>query len=61
MVAECNDAPMCDEEYGVSYYFDRSRLIWKFAKIEEHTGREIAISEKPALRLLLDGEKSRFE
>ena len=52
---------MCDEEYGVSYYFDRNRLIWKFTKIEEHTGMEIAISEKPALRLLLDGEKSRFE
>lgn len=61
MVAECKDAPRYDDKGGVSYYFDRNRLIWKFTKIEEHTGREIAISEKPALRLLLDGEKSRFE
>lgn len=60
-VAECKEAPMYEYNGGVGYYFDRNRLIWKFTKTDENTGKPIAVSDEPALRLLLDGEKSRFD
>jgi hypothetical protein len=58
--AEQHEAP-CDCEPDFStYYFDQKQLIWKYAREDSATGKLIAVDEKPALRLVLDGEKSRF-
>lgn len=58
-VAECHQAPM-DCNGGVTYYFDKNRLIWKYAKWDEAKHLLISISEKPAMTLRLDGERSGF-
>lgn len=57
-VAECHKAPMNGE--AESYYFDKNRLIWKYAKWDEAKHQLIATSESPAMTLYLDGEKSCF-
>ena len=49
-----------NETFDIQLYFDRNRLIWKYAKKDQKTGKLIAIGEKPVLTLLLDGEKSRL-
>ena len=59
-VAECHNSPDTDDVYDLQFYFDCNRLIWKYAKKDQKTGKLIAISEEPALTLLLDGENSRF-
>lgn len=58
-VAECHKAPM-DSNEGLTYYFDKNRLIWKYAKWDEAKHQLIATSESPAMTLYLDGEKSCF-
>ena len=58
-VAECHKAPM--EGDGESYYFDKNRLIWKYAKWDETKKQLISTSDKPAMTLRLDGERSGFE
>ena len=58
-VAECHKAPM--EGDVESYYFDKNRLIWKFAKWDETKQQLISTSDKPAMTLRLDGERSGFE
>lgn len=57
-VAECHDAPT-DSDVE-SYYFDKNRLIWKYAKWDEAKLQPIATSESPAMVLHLDGKNSRF-
>ena len=58
-VAECHDAPMdVDVE---SYYFDKNRQIWRYAKWDEAKLQLIATSESPAMVLHLDGKNSRFD
>lgn len=57
-VAECHKAPMDGE--AESYYFDKNRLIWKYAKWDEAKHQLLATSESPAMTLCLDGEKSCF-
>ena len=57
-VAECHKAPM--EGEGESYYFDKNRLIWRYAKWDEAKLQLIATSESPAMVLHLDGKNSRF-
>lgn len=59
-VAECHKLPNTDDQFDIQLYFDRNRLIWRYAKKDQKTGKLIAISEEPALTLLLDGENSRF-
>ena len=59
-VAECHKLPNTDDLFDIQLYFDRNRLIWKYAMKDQKTGKLIAISEEPALTLLLDGENSRF-
>lgn len=59
-VAECHKLPNTDDLFDIQLHFDRNRLIWKYAKKDQKTGKLIAISEEPALTLLLDGENSRF-
>lgn len=59
-VAECHKLPNTDDQFDIQLHFDRNRLIWKYAKKDQKTGKLIAISEEPALTLLLDGENSRF-
>ena len=49
-----------NDQFDIQLYFDRNRLIWKYAKKDQKTGKLISISEEPALTLLLDGENSRF-
>ena len=49
-----------DYNGGVTYYFDKNRLIWKYAKWDEAKHLLISISEKPAMTLHLDGERSGF-
>ena len=58
-VAECHKPPM-DSNEGLTYYFDKNRLIWKYAKWDEIKQQLIHTSEKPAMILRLDGEKSGF-
>lgn len=58
-VAECHKAPM--EGDVESYYFDKNRLIWKYAKWDETKQQLISTSDKPAMTLRLDGERSGFE
>ena len=57
-VAECHDAPT-DSDVE-SYYFDKNRLIWKYAKWDEAKLQPIATSESPAMVLHLDGKNSRL-
>lgn len=58
-VAENTDAP--DECDGNDlFYFDPKKHIWKYSKIDKN-GDLKALREKPAFRLVLDGDKSRFE
>lgn len=57
-VAECAEAPSNDE--FTEYYFDRNRMIWKYARQDQATSKLMATSEMPALSLMLDGAKSRF-
>ena len=58
-VAECHKAPM--EGDVESYYFDKNRLIWKYAKWDETNKQLISTSDKPAMTLRLNGERSGFE
>lgn len=58
-VAECHEAPM-DGDFEF-YYFDKNRLVWKYAKWDEAKHQLIATSESPAMVLHLDGEKSSFD
>lgn len=58
-VAECHKAPM--EGDVESYYFDKNRLIWKYAKWDETKKQLISTSDKPAMTLRLNGERSGFE
>ena len=44
-----------------TYYFDKNRLIWKYAKWDETKKQLISTSDKPAMTLRLDGERSGFE
>lgn len=60
-VAECHKAPATDDEYHTQFYFDRNRLIWKYATTDPETDKLIATSEEPAMALLLDGLHSRFQ
>lgn len=60
-VTECHTAPRPDETETLHYFFDPNRLIWKYARKDNANGRLVAISEEPALTLMLDGEDSRFE
>ena len=41
-----------NETFDIQLYFDRNRLIWKYAMKDQKTGKLIAISEEPALDLL---------
>lgn len=59
-VAECHKAPMDDGE-GEEFYFDKKRLIWKYAKWDEAKRQLNAIDEKPVMTLHIDGEKSSFD
>ena len=58
-VAECHKAPMDGDVE--SYYFDKNRLIWKYAKWDEAKHQLMATSETPAMFLHLDGEESSFD
>ena len=58
-VAECHEAPT--DSNVESFYFDKNRLIWKYAKWDENRQQLIATGEKSAMRLYLDGEKSSFD
>lgn len=58
-VAECHDAPMDGDVE--SYYFDKNRQIWRYAKWDEAKLQLIATSESPAMVLHLDGKNSRFD
>lgn len=58
-VAECHDAPM--DGNVESYYFDKNRQIWRYAKWDETKLQLIATSESSAMVLHLDGKNSRFD
>lgn len=58
-VAELHDAPLKDDAESPCYYFDKTKLNWKYAQ-EDNVGNLVATDDKPALRLTLDGENSRF-
>lgn len=58
-VAECHDAPMDGDVE--SYYFDKNRQIWRYAKWDEAKLQLIATSDSPAMVLHLDGKNSRFD
>lgn len=59
-VAECKDAQQNEDAGNKRYYFDKNNLIWKYARIERQTGKLIATQQEPAIKLILDGENSRF-
>ena len=59
-VAECHTAPHPDDTGTVHYFFDQNRLIWKCARKDYASGRLVAISDEPALTLVLDGKSSYF-
>lgn len=58
-VAECHDAPMDGDVE--SYYFDKNRQIWRYAKWNEAKLQLVAASDSPAMVLHLDGKNSRFD
>lgn len=59
--AEHYGLPATDEtiEYNTCY-FDKDRLVWLRAISGSDPAKAVTVSDKPLLRLVLDGEKSQF-
>lgn len=60
-VDECTE-PSAYESVSVydTFYFDQKSLIWKFCKTDNKTGKLQPTYSRPALKLSLDGIRSRF-
>lgn len=60
MVDSYDNSSLLGENENYTYYFDQENLVWKYVREDKTTGKLIPISDEPAMRLLLDGERSRF-
>lgn len=59
-VAQCDSLSKRSKVDFEEIYFNPTQKFWYYCNKEKHTGKLRPISETPALKLYLDGEKSRF-
>lgn len=60
LVTQCDSLPNKGDLNYDELYFNPEQKVWYYCKVNRQSGKLIPISETPALRLCLDGNKSRF-
>lgn len=58
-VASCNNVNDIDVDFD-SFYFNPQTLTWSYCREDTKSGKLIPVSEKPAMKLHLDGMNSKF-
>lgn len=58
-VTSCNNVNDIDVDFD-SFYFNPQTLTWSYCREDTKSGKLIPVSEKPAMKLHLDGMNSKF-
>lgn len=60
-LAECLEAPNnCEQEFN-TYYFNKNNYEWYYCLWDDKLNQRERVTNQPALQLILNGEKSKFE